>query len=161
MFAVIGILGALIQRTRTGEGQHIDVSMTDGLVSWLTPQLCQLMNGGTGRAALGEPAYGVFKTSDAKLLSLSIAYGLVLDSALRGVGAACGGPADAPQRIAANTPCANAIAAVIATDTRANWARRLDETRRPMGTGAKFGRSRSRRAFHGTRDVHDPASAGG
>lgn len=34
-FAVSGILGALFQRMRTGEGQFIDVSMTDCLVSLL------------------------------------------------------------------------------------------------------------------------------
>jgi formyl-CoA transferase len=32
-FAVLGILGALFQRSRTGQGQFIDVSMTDCLVS--------------------------------------------------------------------------------------------------------------------------------
>ncbi|MEM3004319.1 MAG: CaiB/BaiF CoA-transferase family protein, partial [Candidatus Bathyarchaeia archaeon] len=38
MFAMIGILISLILREKTGRGQHIDVSMFDGLVSWLTIQ---------------------------------------------------------------------------------------------------------------------------
>jgi hypothetical protein len=33
MFAAIGILGQA--RHKTGEGQFIDVSMTDGLLSWM------------------------------------------------------------------------------------------------------------------------------
>ncbi len=32
--AVIGILAAVIHRQRTGEGQHVDVSMTDGVVAF-------------------------------------------------------------------------------------------------------------------------------
>jgi len=32
--AVIGILAAVVHRQRTGEGQHIDVSMTDGVVAF-------------------------------------------------------------------------------------------------------------------------------
>ena len=36
MWAVIAILAALRVRDRTGEGQHIDVSMLDSSVSWMT-----------------------------------------------------------------------------------------------------------------------------
>ena len=36
MSAAIAILAALQHRHRTGEGQHCDVSMTDGIVSWLS-----------------------------------------------------------------------------------------------------------------------------
>ena len=33
MFATIGVLAALLQRTLTGEGQHVDISMFDAMVS--------------------------------------------------------------------------------------------------------------------------------
>ena len=36
MWAAIAILAALRARDRTGEGQHIDVSMLDGSVAWMT-----------------------------------------------------------------------------------------------------------------------------
>jgi crotonobetainyl-CoA:carnitine CoA-transferase CaiB-like acyl-CoA transferase len=36
MWATIAILAALRARERTGEGQHIDISMLDGSVTWLT-----------------------------------------------------------------------------------------------------------------------------
>ena len=36
MWVVIGVLSALWSRDRTGRGQHVDVSLLDGQVSWLT-----------------------------------------------------------------------------------------------------------------------------
>ena len=38
MYAVNGILAALIQRGRTGEGQHVKVSMLDCLASWVAEE---------------------------------------------------------------------------------------------------------------------------
>lgn len=38
MFAAFGVAGALFKRYSTGEGEHIDVSMLDCIVSWLTFQ---------------------------------------------------------------------------------------------------------------------------
>jgi alpha-methylacyl-CoA racemase len=35
LMAAVGVLAALIERERSGEGQHVDVSMTDGSLSWL------------------------------------------------------------------------------------------------------------------------------
>src|SRR5215467_330047 len=37
LFAAFGIAAALHHRQESGEGQFVDVSMTDGVVSWLTP----------------------------------------------------------------------------------------------------------------------------
>ncbi len=36
MWVTIGILAALMSREKTGRGQHVDVSLLDGQVSWLT-----------------------------------------------------------------------------------------------------------------------------
>lgn len=36
MFAAIGILAAIVERERTGRGQYIDVSMFDGILSWMS-----------------------------------------------------------------------------------------------------------------------------
>lgn len=75
MFALVGALAALRQRDRTGTAAHVDVSMTDGLVSWLTAQLVPAANGHPA-PALGsaEPAYGLFRCADERRLSLSVAY---------------------------------------------------------------------------------------
>lgn len=36
MYAVQDVLGALFRRERSGEGQYIDISMLDCMISWLT-----------------------------------------------------------------------------------------------------------------------------
>lgn len=36
MWATIGILAALHAREATGHGQHVDVSLLDGQLAWLT-----------------------------------------------------------------------------------------------------------------------------
>jgi crotonobetainyl-CoA:carnitine CoA-transferase CaiB-like acyl-CoA transferase len=70
LLAAFAIAAALHHRQASGEGQFIDVSMTDGVVSWLTPYLAALF--ATGRVpARGEerlnggwPCYGVYETAD-------------------------------------------------------------------------------------------------
>lgn len=74
MFAALSIVAALFARARSGRGTHIDVSMTDGLISWMTTELVPLLNGRKREALVRDPAYGVFKTSDARYLTISIAH---------------------------------------------------------------------------------------
>lgn len=74
MFAAIGILAALHERGRTNKGRYIDVSMTDGLVSWMSVMAGPLMNGAALADIDAEPAYGLFYAGDGKPLSLSIAH---------------------------------------------------------------------------------------
>jgi crotonobetainyl-CoA:carnitine CoA-transferase CaiB-like acyl-CoA transferase len=72
MFAVIGILAALEARHRTGRGQYVDVSMMDGLVSWMGTAIdSQLKTGHT--MEMGGAAFGVYKTKDSRYVSLSVA----------------------------------------------------------------------------------------
>jgi crotonobetainyl-CoA:carnitine CoA-transferase CaiB-like acyl-CoA transferase len=69
LFAVQGVLAALIQRGRTGEGQQIQVSMLDCLASWVAEEHFDVM------AKPGEPTrtgnfmdrlapFGVYPTKD-------------------------------------------------------------------------------------------------
>jgi crotonobetainyl-CoA:carnitine CoA-transferase CaiB-like acyl-CoA transferase len=74
MFAALGILAALLARARTGRGAYIDVSMTDGLVSWMSVMVGPAMNREPLADIAAEPAYGLFECKDGKLLSLSIAH---------------------------------------------------------------------------------------
>lgn len=70
LLGAFAIAAALHHRNVTGEGQFVDVSMTDGVVSWLTPYLAGLF--ATGRVpARGEerlnggwPCYGIYETAD-------------------------------------------------------------------------------------------------
>ncbi len=76
MNAVIAILSALHHRTKTGEGQHIDMALLDVQVSWLANQaLNYFCSGGDvppGRT--GEyhpnlaPPYQPFPTKDGQVI---------------------------------------------------------------------------------------------
>lgn len=74
--ATVGILLALLERERSGEGQFVDISMMDGVISWLQTLLPnylvtnespkrgeQLLDGGIA-------AYAVYETKDAQFLSV-------------------------------------------------------------------------------------------
>ncbi len=73
--ATIAILAALLAREKTGRGQYIDVSMTDGVVSWLTiPASFHFAGVPVGRGelpVLGEfPCYSVYECGDGKYISV-------------------------------------------------------------------------------------------
>jgi crotonobetainyl-CoA:carnitine CoA-transferase CaiB-like acyl-CoA transferase len=73
MFAAIGILAALQGRQKTGQGQFIDISMFDGLLSWMTTRLGIFW--GTGRFERERDAgYGIFRTQEGRFLTLAIAH---------------------------------------------------------------------------------------
>jgi len=54
MFAATGILTALFHRERTGQGQHVDASMLDGQVSWLTYQAGRYLASGDVPQRIGS-----------------------------------------------------------------------------------------------------------
>jgi crotonobetainyl-CoA:carnitine CoA-transferase CaiB-like acyl-CoA transferase len=73
MFAALGIVAALVARQQSGRGQYIDVSMADGLVSWMTAGLTMQLRSGNPFDMSGGAGFGVYKTSDGKYLTLSVA----------------------------------------------------------------------------------------
>ncbi|MDR7522736.1 MAG: CoA transferase [Armatimonadota bacterium] len=69
MFAAYGILAALRVRDRTGQGQHVDVSMLDGQVAWMTYQAGYYFATGENPKRLGSAhpslvPYQAFRTQD-------------------------------------------------------------------------------------------------
>ena len=52
--AAFGVLAALRERERSGEGQLVDVSMTDGSLSWLAMVAARLPLRRRGAASAGE-----------------------------------------------------------------------------------------------------------
>jgi crotonobetainyl-CoA:carnitine CoA-transferase CaiB-like acyl-CoA transferase len=78
LMAVYGILGALLARAKTGEGQYVDVSMMDGLVSWLTYHAADYLfadiepRGGERNFIGAAPCYNIYQCADGKYLSLGI-----------------------------------------------------------------------------------------
>ncbi|MBM3132952.1 MAG: CoA transferase [Chloroflexi bacterium] len=76
--AVIGILAALHARGKTGRGQLVDISMTDGVFFTLStvPEVGEYLMKGTvperGQAIFGgaQPCYAVYKTRDGGYLTI-------------------------------------------------------------------------------------------
>jgi crotonobetainyl-CoA:carnitine CoA-transferase CaiB-like acyl-CoA transferase len=77
LFGAVGILAALYERERTGSGQQVDVSMCEGALAFLIPELGnydasgqpprrgeELLNGGAA-------CYGVYRTKDGRFLSVA------------------------------------------------------------------------------------------
>ena len=76
MWGVIGILAALRTRDLTGKGQHIDVSLMDGSVSWMTYMAGNYFATGENPPKLGSGhpnivPYQAFEASDGKYLIIA------------------------------------------------------------------------------------------
>jgi alpha-methylacyl-CoA racemase len=80
LFALVGILAALHERGRTGRGRLVDVSMTEGALSFLHMHLSARLLMGEAGAPLrrgvdplngGCACYGVYRTSDGRYLSVA------------------------------------------------------------------------------------------
>jgi len=76
MNAVIGILGALIARTKTGRGQYIDIALADSVISllaWITSYYFHynvMPERGKTTVGGGYPYYNIYKTKDGKYISI-------------------------------------------------------------------------------------------
>ncbi len=77
LYGLSAVLAAIIQRDRTGEGQFIDLSMTDCLAHWVNTRraVCHEAGiediAGQRRVALVRPAYGVFPTAEGGAVSVA------------------------------------------------------------------------------------------
>ena len=72
--AVIGILAAVVHRQRTGEGQHVDVSMTDGVIAFNALAGAAFLVDGTETrreegVLNGGSLYDFYETKDGRYLS--------------------------------------------------------------------------------------------
>jgi crotonobetainyl-CoA:carnitine CoA-transferase CaiB-like acyl-CoA transferase len=73
MYALTGILGALLRRSRTGEGANVKIAMLDALGEWMTyPMLRHAYTGSPPpRLPTSHPAiapYGAHKTKDGQII---------------------------------------------------------------------------------------------
>jgi crotonobetainyl-CoA:carnitine CoA-transferase CaiB-like acyl-CoA transferase len=69
-YAALAICAALVRRARRGEGERIDVSMTDILATW-TGALPPLTTS-DGRSLAQLPGYGTFATADGGWVALGV-----------------------------------------------------------------------------------------
>jgi itaconate CoA-transferase len=77
MYAYSNILAALITRGKTGKGCHIDVSMLESMVEWMTYPLYYAIDGAsppprTGAAHATIYPYGPFPAGDGKVVMLGL-----------------------------------------------------------------------------------------
>jgi crotonobetainyl-CoA:carnitine CoA-transferase CaiB-like acyl-CoA transferase len=128
MNAVAGILAALVQQTRTGQGATIDISMHEGALSWLAfPAARWLVQGGpfdaddlpiTGR----EACYNLYRTADGRFLALGALEPKFWAAFCRGIGRSDWIPlqhasGEAQARLLAE------IRTILAARTRDEWLR--------------------------------------
>ena len=75
-YALAAVLAALVQRGRTGIGQHIDVAMADCVAHWMNPRLAQFEDAGLSTLAaqredtLVKPGYGAFACADGATVTI-------------------------------------------------------------------------------------------
>jgi itaconate CoA-transferase len=77
MYAYSAILAALLQRQRTGHGQHLDISMLESLVEWMSYPLYYAFEGASPPARTGAShatiyPYGLFPAGDGKTVLLGL-----------------------------------------------------------------------------------------
>lgn len=77
MYAYTGILAALIQREKSGEGSHIDVSMLESLVEWMSYPMYYAFDGAEPPARTGAShatvyPYGRFFCADGTTVMLGL-----------------------------------------------------------------------------------------
>jgi alpha-methylacyl-CoA racemase len=127
--AVIGILASVIHRQTTGEGQHVDVSMTDGALAFNAVAGAAYLAGGTetGReegVLNGGSLYDFYETNDAQYLAFGGLEPRFCASFFEAIGRTdltAGGiaPADLPR-------IKEEIRAILKTKTRDEWMALFD-----------------------------------
>ena len=131
MLGAIGVLAALVEAKGTGRGRFVDVSMLDGVVSWLSVHAGSFLATGVepapGVAPLGGglACYRVYRARDGRYLSvgaLEPKFWETLCSAL-GVDELAGRQFEPPS---GQREVAARLQEVFETDDRAAWVERLE-----------------------------------
>ncbi len=125
LWSAVGILGALLGARATGQGRHVDVSMTEGAMALLAAELGNLSLGTRptrGREALngGLACYAVYRTKDDRYLSL----GALEPKFWAAFNAAIGRPVDVMELMAppdVQERIKGEIQAILAGKTRDEW----------------------------------------
>jgi crotonobetainyl-CoA:carnitine CoA-transferase CaiB-like acyl-CoA transferase len=141
MFAVIGILSALHVRESTGLGQHVDISLLDGQIAWLTYVAGRYFATGQtpgryGSAHESLTPYQVFAAADAPLMVAVGSDGLWRRfTAATGLDDLTDDPryATNPDRVRNRDSLGLRIESVLATKTSAEWTELLGAAGVPAG----------------------------
>jgi alpha-methylacyl-CoA racemase len=126
--AAAAILAALLGVARGGAGRHLDVSMTDGALSWLAMPVAEAFAGGDeplgGRTRLtGEfPCYRVYECADGRFLSVGALEPKFWSALVEAVGR----PDLAGRHLDASAEAHAELEAVFRAKGRDEWAAQLD-----------------------------------
>lgn len=76
LYAALGISAALYRKARTGQGGHLDISITEGALSLLIPTVAMQKAGvdeqrGAGMLTGGLPRYSLYETADGRYLMVA------------------------------------------------------------------------------------------
>jgi len=77
VYGLAAVQAALLQRERSGQGQHLDLSIADCAAHWMNPRWAVMRQRGATTLAAQRavaqqrPAYGVFRCRDGRLLSVA------------------------------------------------------------------------------------------
>jgi alpha-methylacyl-CoA racemase len=132
MLLVVGILGALFERSRSGRGQVVDAAMVDGVALLTTIFHGMMAEGlwpevpGSHVLQLGAPFYNVYETADGKYVTVGAGEPQFYARLVELLGA----DELAPQQSDPSTwPDGKArLAAIFKTKTRDEWCELLDGT---------------------------------
>ena len=125
LWSATAILAALVGRHRTGKGAHLDISMTEGALALLAPDLGNLDCGAKPTRGVetlngGLACYGVYSTKDARYLAV----GALEPKFWLALNAAIGRPPVAAELIAAPADQArirDELAGIFMQRTAADW----------------------------------------
>ncbi len=141
--AAVAILGALMQRERTGKGAYIDVSMLDASLSFMTSALTPYLTTGSALRRMGNTGYselptaGVFEAKDGRHISLGVVQEnqfAALARKLDREGWLSDDRYSTPDARRANFDAMHAeLAAIFATRDAGEWERELSEAGIPCG----------------------------
>jgi crotonobetainyl-CoA:carnitine CoA-transferase CaiB-like acyl-CoA transferase len=158
MWAVIGILAALRNRDRTGEGDWVDVALLDTVIAWQTYHAASYLVAGEEARPLGTAhpnivPYQMFAASDGHF-TLAIGNDAIwqrLCDVLDGSGENAGGGAwyhgpeyaRNPERVAARQEVVERLNAIFVRQPRAYWLERFAAAGIPSGSVNSIGESLS------------------
>jgi crotonobetainyl-CoA:carnitine CoA-transferase CaiB-like acyl-CoA transferase len=130
--AALAICAAWANRLRTGEGEYIDVAMTDVVASWIGPRSGNAIEG-RDEPTRGSTGYGVFRCADGGFLALGvIAEDHFWKSVCDGLGISELGDLDYFARLDRYEECQAAVIAACARLTRDDAVERLTAAGAPV-----------------------------
>jgi itaconate CoA-transferase len=142
-YAAVAALAALVRRTETGEGAHVEVSLFDTMLDWLGyfPHMWWHRGELPERTGLHHPLfcpYGPYRAGDGKLVSMAVLSPQHWETLCRDV---IGRPelaeeerfATNEERVAARAELEPLLETALADAPAADWAERLERAGIPCG----------------------------